>query len=94
MVAKLNLAKEPGQQELLRFFSCMGCPLEEAKQQFTYMNPNIKKRFKEKIFSVAGEFGLNEIMMTSYSRQFDAKTQLSATDMAYAVSALLETPLQ
>ena len=42
---------------------------------------------------VAAEFGLNEIMMTAYSRQFDAKTQLSATDMAYAITALLETPL-
>ena len=57
------------------------------------MNPNIKRRFKERIFEVAGEFGLNDISMTSYSRQFDSKTQLSATDMAYAVSALLETPL-
>ena len=57
------------------------------------MNPNIKRRFKERIFEVASEFGLNDISMTSYSRQFDSKTQLSATDMAYAVSALLETPL-
>lgn len=56
------------------------------------MNPVIKKRFKERIIDVASEFGLNEIMMTSYTRQFDARTQLSATDMAYAVSALLETP--
>ncbi len=57
------------------------------------MNPNIKKRFKEKMLQVASDFGLNEIMMTSYSRQFDNKTQLSATDMASAISALLETPI-
>lgn len=93
MVSKLNLAKEPGQQDLLRFFNRTACPIEEAKQKFSFMNPAIKKRFKERIIDVASEFGLNEILMTSYSRQFDARTQLSATDMAYAVSALLETPV-
>lgn len=93
MVAKLRLSTEPGQQELLRFLAMTAVPLEEAKQQFAFMNPNIKRRFKERIFEVVQEFNLNDISMTSYSRQFDAKTQLSATDMAYAISALLETPL-
>ena len=32
MVAKLKLAKEPGQQELLTFFTKTAVPLEEAKQ--------------------------------------------------------------
>ncbi len=68
MVSKLNLAKEPGQQDLLRFFNRTSCPIEEAKQQFIFMNPEIKKRFKERIIEVASDFGLNEIMMTSYSR--------------------------
>lgn len=93
MVSKLELAKEPGQQDLLKFMAKCGCPLEEAKQQFAFMNPNFKRRFKEKILDVAGEFSLNEIMFSSYARQFDAKTQLSASDMAYAIAALLETPL-
>jgi len=92
MVAKLNLAKEPGQMDLLRFLTHISVPLEEAKQQFVFMNPAIKRKFKEKIIDVASDFGLNDIMMTSFSRQVDAKTQLTATDMAYAISALLETP--
>ena len=57
------------------------------------MNPDIKRKFKEKVIKVASEFGLNDIMQISYSRQFDAKTQLTATDMAYTISALLETPI-
>jgi len=32
------------------------------------MDPTIKRRFKERIFEVASEFGLNDISMTSYSR--------------------------
>ena len=94
MVTKLNLSKEPGQQELLRFLARTRVPLEEAKQQFAFMSPIVKRRFRDNVIEVANEFGLSEIVMTSYSRQFDAKTQLSATDMAYAVSALLETPMQ
>ena len=93
MVAKLALATEPGQQNFYKFLTRTAVPIEEAKQQFSFMNPNIKRRFKDKISDVAGEFNLNDISMVSYSRQFDSKTQLSATDMAYAISALLETPL-
>ena len=68
MVAKLRLAGEPGQQDLLRFLTKTAVPIEEAKQQFGFMNPNIKRRFKERIFEVASEFNLNDISMTSYSR--------------------------
>ncbi len=66
--------------------------MEEAKQSFVFMNPQIKRKFKKKVIDVAPGFNLSDIMMASYSRQFDAKTQLSATDMAYSISALLETP--
>jgi hypothetical protein len=48
--------------------------MEEAKQSFTFMNPDIKRRFKMKVRDAADRFGLSDIMMTSYSRQFDAKT--------------------
>ena len=32
MVAKLNLAKEPGQMDLLRFLTHISVPIDEAKQ--------------------------------------------------------------
>jgi len=57
------------------------------------MNPEIKRKFKNRVRDVADDFGLSDIMMTSYSRQFDSRTQLTATDMAYTISALLETPM-
>lgn len=41
---------------------------------------------------MSDKFGLNEIIMNSYSRQFNSKTQLSATDCAYAITSLLEYP--
>lgn len=56
------------------------------------MNPEVKNKVRENIMSVADQFGLNEIIMNSYSRQFNGQTQLSATDCAYAITSLLENP--
>lgn len=92
MVAKMGLAKEPGQKELMNFLVQLGCPIEQAKQQYAYMNPDIRNNIYENIRKVSDKFGLNEIVMNSYSRQFNSKLQLSATDCAYAVTSLLEHP--
>jgi len=71
MVAKMGLAKEPGQKELSKFLISIGVPIEQAKQKYAYMNPDVKNKVRENIMSVADQFGLNEIIMNSYSRQFN-----------------------
>lgn len=43
---------------------------------------------------VAEEFGLDEIIMHSYVRQFDPSIQVSSSDMAYAITSLLEHPIR
>lgn len=40
----------------------------------------------------APNFQLDNIIINSYIRQVDPKTQISAQDMAYAISSLLESP--
>ena len=56
------------------------------------MKPEIKRDLRAKIQEIAEEFGLNEIVMHSFVRQFDPQTQISATDMAYALASILENP--
>ena len=56
------------------------------------MKPDIKRELKNKILEINDDFGLSEIIMRSFVRQFDPQTQISATDMAYAISSLLEYP--
>lgn len=56
------------------------------------MDPLIKRDLKTRIMDVSEEFGLDEIIMHSYIRQFDHSTQVSSSDMAYAVTSLLEHP--
>ena len=48
-VSKLNLAKEPGQYKLKEFLVKIKCPIDEAKQEWTYMDPDIKSKLKSNI---------------------------------------------
>jgi len=92
MVSKLSLWKEEGQRDLRDFFVTIGVPLEQAKQKFSFLNPEIKRTLKERIMKESEKLDLDGIIMNSYVRQFDEKTQVTATDMAYSISSLLEHP--
>lgn len=84
--------QEQGKKQLLSFLAKLAIPLNQAEQKFTFMDPNIKKDLKRRIMEVSEEFGLDEIIMHSYIRQFDQKTQVSSSDMAFAITSLLEHP--
>ena len=74
MVSKMTMWQEPGKKLLLSFLAKLSVPLHQAEQKFTFMDPNLKKDLKQNIMKVAEEFGLDEIIMHSYIRQFDAQT--------------------
>ena len=92
-VSKLDLSQNRGQDLLKKFLVMIGCPVDQAKQQFSYMDPFVKRKMYEKIPEVAEQLGLPEIVRNSFNIQYDSKTQLTSTDMAYAISSLLETPI-
>lgn len=52
----------------------------------------MKKDLKKKIMEISEDFGLDEIIINGYVRQFDSQSQISATDMAYAIASLLDHP--
>jgi hypothetical protein len=56
------------------------------------MEPSLKKDLKDRILEKCESFGLNEMLMNTYLRQFDEKTQISSIDMSYSISSLLEHP--
>lgn len=92
MVSKMALDKEPGQNKLLQFLIEIGCPVDQAKQQWAFMDPEIKNSLSAKIKAKTDAFGLNDIFIESYHRQFSPNQQLSATDCAFAITSLLEKP--
>ena len=70
MVSKMGLDKEPGQNKLLQFLIEIGCPVDQAKQQWAFMDPDIKNSLSAKIKAKTDAFGLNDIFIESYYRQF------------------------
>lgn len=92
VVSKLKLWNDIGKRELNKFFAKLGIPAEEYNQQYKFMNPKYKSIIKEKIIEIAPQFGLEEILFSSFVRQIDNKTQMNAADMVYVVTSLLESP--
>ncbi|CDW74860.1 cdc45 domain containing protein [Stylonychia lemnae] len=92
LVAKMTLWKEPGQKQMRRFLATVGISLEEAKQSYGFMEPGVRNTLKQRISDASLDFSLDNIMQKTYMLQLDSKTQILATDMAYALTSILESP--
>ncbi|KAG0240803.1 hypothetical protein BGW41_006661 [Actinomortierella wolfii] len=90
IASRLGIWRERGRRRLLALLAKMGFSLQESNQVYTHMDINLKKILKEKIESVAPEYGLHDILFTSFLRSRGFQGTMSASDFAYAVSALLE----
>lgn len=92
VASKLKLWQDLGKRDLNRFFATLGIPAEEYNQQYKFMTPKYKAILTEKIVEIAPQFDLDHILISSFIRQIDNKTQMNASDMVYAVTSLLESP--
>ncbi|KAF9971703.1 hypothetical protein BGZ73_005255 [Actinomortierella ambigua] len=90
VASRLGIWRERGRRRLLALLAKMGFSLQESHQVYTHMDINLKRILKEKIESVAPEYGLHEILFTSFLRSRGFQGAMSASDFAYAASALLE----
>ena len=50
-VSKLEILREPGQKKFKRFLVEIGCPLEQAKQKYMYMDPSLRNNLKQNILN-------------------------------------------
>ena len=48
-VTKLEILREPGQKKFKRFLAQIGCPLDQAKQKYMYMDPELRNKLKQSI---------------------------------------------
>lgn len=93
IATRLGIWKKRGREELKRFLAKMAIPLSEAKQSFRGMESRYKRKLKESLETHASRFGLENIKFGSFFRQYDhQRLKLSASDVVYAISALLENP--
>ncbi|KAG1150007.1 hypothetical protein G6F37_002176 [Rhizopus arrhizus] len=65
--------------------------LEQCRQIYAHMDINLKNRLRAKIEEVSPHYGLTELSYPSFTRCYGSTCTLSASDMVYAISAMLET---
>jgi len=87
---KLQVWTKKGQQRLMEMLAKMGYPLDECKQPFVFMKPSLRRRLKDKISDNAEEYNLEHFKYSSFMRVTGYNSLVSASDMSYAVTALLE----
>lgn len=56
------------------------------------MDPVLRTELKQRFIEHSEEFDLPNALVNTFVRQLDAKTQVTAIDMVYAISSILESP--
>lgn len=92
IISALKLTKDKDQNRYKEFMAQLGVPLEQAKQKYQYMEPDLRQSLKRRILDKSHLFSIEKILVSSFICQINDAFQISALDMAYAVSALLEAP--
>jgi len=87
---KMKLWTNNGMQKLQELLAKMGYPLAECRQPFAFMKPKLRRRLREMIEMHAEEYGLDNFEFTSFFRITGYNSLISASDISYAVTALLE----
>lgn len=90
VAGKLKLWRERGRKNLQGFFAKMGISLLQCQQNYTHMDMDLKRTLREKVESIAPEYGLFELSFPSFVRAYGYQSILSASDCVECVSAILE----
>ncbi|OVA13756.1 CDC45 family [Macleaya cordata] len=91
---KLKTWSDNGLKKLKLLLARMGFALVDCQQKFQYMNLEVKMKMKDEFERFLPEYGLNEIYYRSFLRLHGYSSKVSAADVVYGVTALLESFVQ
>ncbi|XAR58740.1 hypothetical protein NMG60_11014250 [Bertholletia excelsa] len=91
MATKLKTWSDNGMKRLMLLLARMGFPLEDCKQKFQYMNVEIKRKMKDEFEEFLPEYGLTDFYYRGFCLLHGYSSRISAADMVYGVTALLES---
>jgi cell division control protein 45 len=69
----------------------MGFALIECQQKFPYMSLEVKRKMKQEFDRFLPEYGLNDFYYRSFLRLHGYSSRVSAADVVYGITALLES---
>ncbi|MBA0653124.1 hypothetical protein Goklo_020327, partial [Gossypium klotzschianum] len=91
---KLKTWSDNGMKKLKLLLARMGFALVDCQQKFQYMNYEVKQKMKDQFEHILPEYGLNDFYYKSFLRHHGYTSRVSAADMVYGVTALLESFVQ
>ncbi|GLJ26714.1 hypothetical protein SUGI_0520350 [Cryptomeria japonica] len=91
VATKLKTWSDNGLKKLKLLLAKMGIALVDCQQKFQYMSNAMKKRMKDEFERFLPEYGLNEFYYRSFQRLHGYSSKVSAADVVYGVTALLES---
>ncbi|KAI8646057.1 CDC45 family [Parasitella parasitica] len=89
--SKLAVWKDAGKKRLNNMFAKMGFSLQQCQQVYTHMDMDLKQMLRNKIEVVAPLYGLTDICYPSFTKSYGWECCLSASDVVYSLSTILET---
>lgn len=91
MATKLKTWSDNGLKKLKLLLARMGFALQECQQKFQYMSIEVKQKMKDEFERFLPEFGLTEFYYRSFLRLHGYSSKVSAADVVYGVTSLLES---
>ncbi|TYH11154.1 hypothetical protein ES288_A07G235300v1 [Gossypium darwinii] len=91
---KLKTWSDNGMKKLKLLLARMGFALVDCQQKFQYMNHEVKQKMKDQFEQILPDYGLDDFYYKSFLRLHGYTSRVSAADMVYGVTALLESFVQ
>lgn len=88
---KLKTWSDNGMKKLKLLLARMGFALVDCQQKFQYMNLEVKRKMKDEFERFLPEYGLTDFYYRSFLRIHGYSSRVSAADVVYGVTALLES---
>ncbi|KAL1431776.1 hypothetical protein MTO96_013880 [Rhipicephalus appendiculatus] len=77
----------------LEFLAELGLPLLQCKQQYASMDINLRNNVKEWMCNMAEKYGLENLLFACFTGKCGYRDHFFASDAAYGLMALLESPV-
>ncbi|KAK9385961.1 CDC45 family [Lipomyces mesembrius] len=90
VASRLQLWTDDGRKKLHKMLAKMGVSLSVARERWTHTDVSLKRELKDRISSVAGVFGIGNVVRTGVVRKFGFRGAMTAGDAVESVAALLE----
>jgi cell division control protein 45 len=88
---KMKLWSHRGGKKLHELLADMGLPLAQSQQAFESMDLQLRKEFRECLEKLSEKYNLEDLVFATFVLQYGYRNKYCASDVVYAVLAILES---